>query len=41
MARMAMTGAMEMAALGPFALQWVGLMAFLMSASSSKHLGAW
>jgi len=41
MARMALTGAMEMAALGPFALQWVGLMAFLMSASASNHLVAW
>ena len=31
-ARMALTGALEMAALGPFALMWVGYMAFLMSA---------
>lgn len=31
-ARTALSGALEMAALGPFALQWVGYMAFLMSA---------
>lgn len=38
--RMALTGALEMAALGPFALMWVGYMAFLMSAQASSVLNA-
>jgi MFS-type transporter involved in bile tolerance (Atg22 family) len=37
--RLALSGALEMAALGPFALQWVGYMAFLMSAQASGVLG--
>jgi len=32
MAREALTGAVEMAGLGPFALLWVGYLSFLMSA---------
>jgi hypothetical protein len=38
-ARTALSGALEMAALGPFALMWVGYMAFLMSAQASDVLG--
>merc|ERR1719199_1704289 len=34
-ARAALTGAMSMAGLGPFALQWVGLMAFIMDTHSA------
>lgn len=34
-ARAALTGAMSMAGLGPFALQWVGLMAFIMASHSA------
>lgn len=37
-ARTALSGALEMAALGPFALMWVGYMAFLMSAQASDVL---
>jgi hypothetical protein len=37
--RKALEGALEMAALGPFALMWVGYMAFLMSAQASDVLG--
>lgn len=37
-ARTALKGALEMAALGPFALMWVGYMAFLMSAQASDVL---
>jgi len=37
-ARLALSGALEMAALGPFALMWVGYMAFLMSAQASDVL---
>merc|ERR1719327_1991671 len=39
-ARTALTGALEMAALGPFALMWVGYMAFLMSAQAAGVLGS-
>ena len=41
MAREALTGSLEMAALGPFALQWVGLLAFMMAAHAGEALGAW
>ena len=41
MARAALTGAMSMAGLGPFALQWVGLMSFIMAAHSAGNLGLW
>ena len=41
MSREALTGALEMAALGPFALQWVGLAAFVMAANSADALGSW
>ena len=39
MARTALTGALTMAGLGPFALQWVGLMAFIMAAHDAVKLG--
>jgi len=39
-ARTALTGAIEMAGLGPFALLWVGLATFLMSAKSGSALVA-
>merc|ERR1712166_66756 len=41
MARAALTGAMSMAGLGPFALQWVGLMSFIMAAHIKGKLGIW
>ena len=41
MARMGLTAAMSMAGLGPFALQWVGLMSFIMAAHSASKLGEW
>lgn len=37
-ARTALTGAIEMAGLGPFALLWVGMSTFLMSAKSGSAL---
>jgi hypothetical protein len=37
MAREALTGALEMAALGPFALQWVGLVSFMMAANAGTQ----
>jgi len=40
MAREALTGAVEMAGLGPFALLWVGYLSFLMSAQSGAALTA-
>jgi len=39
-ARTALTGAIEMAGLGPFALLWVGISTFLMSAKSGAALVA-
>jgi len=39
-ARTALTGAIEMAGLGPFALLWVGVATFLMSAKSGAALVA-
>jgi len=39
-ARTALTGAIEMAGLGPFALLWVGMATFLMSAKSGSALVA-
>lgn len=41
LARAGLAGAMSMAGLGPFALQWVGLMSFIMTASSSMVLDKW
>ena len=41
MARAALTGAMSMANLGPMALQWVGLMSFVMAAHNAGKLDAW
>lgn len=38
MAREALTGAVEMAGLGPFALLWVGLLSFIMSTSAAGVL---
>ena len=40
-ARVALTGALTMAGLGPFALQWVGLMAFIMTAHTATVLDSW
>lgn len=37
-AREALTGAVEMAGLGPFALLWVGYLSFMMSAQSGGQL---
>ena len=41
LARAGLTGAMAMAGLGPFALQWVGLMSFIMAAHNAQKLGSW
>lgn len=41
LARAGLTMAMSMAGLGPFALQWVGLMSFIMAAHSASKLGEW
>jgi len=41
LARAGLTGALSMAGLGPFALQWVGLMSFIMAAHSAGMLGKW
>jgi hypothetical protein len=41
LARAGLTGAMAMAGLGPFALQWVGLMSFIMAAHGAAKLGEW
>merc|ERR1711865_672166 len=41
LARAGLTMAMSMAGLGPFALQWVGLMSFIMAAHSAAKLGEW
>jgi len=40
MAREALTGAVEMAGLGPFALLWVGYLSFLMAAQSASVLAS-
>jgi hypothetical protein len=41
LARAGLAGAMSMAGLGPFALQWVGLMSFIMTAHAASVLDAW
>jgi len=41
MARAALGASAQMAGMGPFALQWVGMMVFIMSAHSAGKLGMW
>jgi hypothetical protein len=41
LARAGLAGAMSMAGLGPFALQWVGLMSFIMTAHTATVLDSW
>jgi hypothetical protein len=41
MARAGLTAAFTMSALGPLALQWVGLGSFIMAAHSASALGKW
>ena len=41
MSRAALTGAMSMAGMGPFGLQWVGFASFIMAAHSAGNLVVW